>query len=437
MSSGSERSSIPAKGPVRTAKTTGKSTRADSLDPARGPLTEKDDLRVKTPRIVRIELSAKSLLPILAVVAGLWLVIHGLAALLVLVTALMLVGALHPFVHWVEERKVRRLLAICAVFGASLLFVAALVAVTVPALASQIQKFIENEPNIRQSLASYLDRSHFTAAIADTLRNTRTTEFLKSVSGTLLSFGTNVLEIGAYLVAAFFLAFYMMVDRDRLRGGLYAIVPRKHHLRLSRILLNLGNIVGGYIRGQLLTCVLMSVFIFVLLIACGVPNALALAVFGGFMDLLPYIGIFLTVTPVVLVAATQGTTTAVIVFVLMLVYEEVESRVLVPLVYGRSLRLPSSVVFFSLILGTALAGIIGALLALPMAATVLMLVEELRVDLPGKTVQPTDLIQREDDHRTEKEYARRSDHLSTEEAAAVAVQIASDRKETEDAAAGR
>ena len=131
----------------------------------------------------------------------------------------------------------------------------------------------------------------------------------------------------------------------------------------------------------------MGAFIFLVLLACGVPSALALAVFGGFMDLLPYIGIFLTVGPVVLAAATQGTTTAIVVFILMLAYEELESRVLVPLVYGRSLRLPSSVVFFSLILGTALAGIIGALLALPMAAAVLMLVEELRVELPGKNLR--------------------------------------------------
>ena len=384
---------------------------------------------------MRIELSAKSLLTILAIIGGLWLIIHSLPALLVLVTALMLVGALQPLVRWLETHKVRRLLAICVVFGGSLVFAAALVAITIPPLASQVQKFAENEPKIRQTLAGYFDRSQFTAAIADTLRNTRTTEMLKTFSGNLLAFGANVLEIGAYLVAAFFLAFYIMVDRDRLRGGLYAIVPRKHHIRLSRILLNLGTIVGGYIRGQVLTCVLMGAFILGLLLVCGVPNALPLAVFGGFMDLLPYIGAFLTIGPIVLVAATQGATTTVVVFALMLIYEEVESRVLVPWVYGQSLRLPSSVVFFSLILGTALAGIIGALLALPLAAAVLMLVEELRVELPGKPILATDRAQQRTDDRLEEEYVRRTVHLPTEEAAAVAVQISSDRKETEEAKA--
>jgi hypothetical protein len=121
------------------------------------------------------------------------------------------------------------------------------------------------------------------------------------------------------------------------------------------------------------------------------------------------------------------------VFALLLAYEEFESRVLVPLVYGRSLRLPSSVVFFSLIVGTALAGIVGALLALPLAAAVLMLVEELRVELPGETMQPADLEQLREDNRGEQEYERRAEHMPAQEAAAIAVEISGNRKKEEGA----
>jgi predicted PurR-regulated permease PerM len=390
---------------------------------------------VDTGPVVRIELSLKSMLTILAVGAGLWLLVHVLPALLVLVMALMLVGALHPLVKWLEARKVRRFFAVCVVFGGSALLVGSVMVLTLPSLIAQVRLMAEHEPKIRQTVVAYLDQSRFTTSMADGIRNTRSTELLKSASGTLFAMSTRVLEIAACLAGAVFLAFYMMIDRDRLRGALYAIVPRKHHIRLSRILLNLGTIVGGYIRGQALTCVLMGIFIFVLLLACGVPNALAFAVFGGVMDLLPYIGIFLTMTPVVIAAAVQSPTTAIIVFLLMLAYEELESRVLVPLVYGRSLRLPSSIVFFALILGTALAGIVGTLLALPLAAAVLMLVEELRVELPGETILPKDIAQHRVDVRTEQEYERRSESMTAEKAAAVAVEISVDRKEVEEAAA--
>jgi predicted PurR-regulated permease PerM len=173
------------------------------------------------------------------------------------------------------------------------------------------------------------------------------------------------------------------------------------------------------------------VFIFALLLVCRVPNALAIAVFGGVADVLPYIGAFLTMVPAVAAGYLVSPAVGLTVLILLFAYEEFESRVLVPLVYGRALRLPSSVVFFSLLVGAALGGIIGALLALPMAAAVLMLIEELRVELPGETIQPEDVEVRRKDQREEREYEHRTETAPAEEAAAVAVEITRERKEEE------
>jgi len=241
-----------------------------------------------------------------------------------------------------------------------------------------------------------------------------------------------VVESVAYGVGAIFLALYMMLDRDRLRGALFAVVPRTHHIRLSRIMLHLQVIVGGYIRGQAITSALMAAFIFILLTACGIPNALVFAVFGGLVDVLPYIGIFLTMGPVVAAALPFGAIITLVVFLLMLAYEEFESRVLVPVVYGRAMRLPSSVVLFSLITGATLFGIIGALLALPVAATILMLIDKLRVELPGETEQAGDTEMRNNDERNEREYERRTEGMPAEEASAIAVAMSGERKNTED-----
>jgi predicted PurR-regulated permease PerM len=195
--------------------------------------------------------------------------------------------------------------------------------------------------------------------------------------------------------------------------------------------MNLETIVGGYIRGQVITCALMAVFMFILLVACGVPNALAIAVFGGVADVLPYIGIFLTMVPAVVAALARGPAVTVIVLVLMLAYEEFESRVVVPVVYGRTLRIPSSIVLLSLIAGTTLLGIVGALIALPVAATILMLIEELRVELPGETELIDNAELRKRDDRGEQEYERRTEGMPAEQAAAIAVEISDDRRKEE------
>jgi putative heme transporter len=351
-----------------------------------------------------------------------------LPVLLVLIAALMLVGTLTPIVAWLESRKVNRNFAIGIVFGVASVLTGLLLFLVVPSLVVQFKTFVEHEPVIRGRLADYLAESKITAPLAEELRNLQYEKLLKSSNAMVFTVTSHAIAMVAYTAGAIFLALYMMVDRDRLRGGMFAVVPRKHHVRFSRVLLNLETIVGGYIRGLVITCSLMTTFILALLLICGVPNALAIAVFGGVAAVLPYIGAFLTMVPAVAAGYLVSPAIGLTVFILLFAYEEFESRVLVPLVYGRALRLPSSMVFFSLLVGAALGGIIGALLALPMAAAVMMLIDELRVELPGETIQPEDVEVRRKDQREEREYQVRTETAPAEEAAAVAVEIARDRK---------
>ena len=383
-------------------------------------------------RVIRVEIAPWTIISVTLVIAGLWIFMRLLPVVLVLVGALMIVGTLGPAVEWLEQRGVRRDAGIAIVFTVLFVSAALLFVLTIPELVSQVKDLIGMEPALREKLAVWFARFPLTANLADTMRNMHYDVLIKSSAASVLNFFTLVVEGVAYGVGAIFLALYMMLDRDRLRGALFAVVPRTHHIRLSRILVNLNTIVGGYIRGQAITCALMFVFMFVLLTACGIPNALVIAVFGGLADVLPYIGIFLTMAPAVAAALPFGAVITLVVFLLMLAYEEFESRVLVPVVYGRALRLPSSVVLFSLIAGATLFGIIGALLALPVAATILMLIDKLRVELPGETEQAGDTEIRKQDTRSEREYERRTEGMPAEEASAIAVEMSGVRKKAED-----
>jgi predicted PurR-regulated permease PerM len=232
-------------------------------------------------------------------------------------------------------------------------------------------------------------------------------------------------------LSSIFLAIYIMVDHDRLRGGLFSIVPRSHHIRLSRVLMNLQKIVGAYIRGQLITCTAIGFFILVLLTACGVHNAIAIAVFGAAADILPYLGVFLSVGVAGLSSIPQGTVVTCIVVSMMYLYMEFESRVLVPKIYSRILRLPSTVILVSLLVGGTLMGVVGILLAIPIAAAIMMLIEELRVQLPGEQELLADEILRKKDDKGEAEYQRWTEGMSAEQSSAIAVKISGDRVKEE------
>ena len=270
-----------------------------------------------------------------------------------------------------------------------------------------------------------------TNPLAEMLHKVHSGDLVKMVTSNAIEYSTRVVEIFAYILSSVFLALYIMIDRDRLRGGFFSVVPRSHHVRLSRIMLNLETIVGAYIRGQVITCALMGVFAYILLTACGVSNALPIAVFAGVADVLPYVGPLFSVGAAVAAAISHGPAVIIVVLVLMIAYEELESRLIIPRVYGRALRLPSSVILLSLLAGGVLYGITGALLALPVAAAARMLIEELRIELPGQQEQAADVEIRERDDRGEEEYERRAEGMPAEQAAAIAVEISSDRHKEE------
>ena len=154
-------------------------------------------------------------------------------------------------------------------------------------------------------------------------------------------------------------------------------------MRLARIVHNLEMIVGGYMRGQLITSVAIGAFTFLLLVICRVPNALPLALFAALADVIPVVGGVLAGGLAVLSALPKGLPLATVVLVSMLVYMEFETRILVPRIYGHVLRLSPTAVLLALLAGGTLLGVTGALLALPIAAGLQMILEELRVEMPG------------------------------------------------------
>ena len=385
-------------------------------------------LKENRPRVIRIEPSPGTIIALLLIIGGLWVLNRLLPVVLVLVAALIIVGTISPAVRWLEERPMRRGFGIAIVFTALVVVTVLIITLTIPSLITQVTNLLDQEPALRARLAHWMAGSHLTSPLADLLRNVQSGDLVRLAASNVYEYSSRAIAIFAYILSSVFLALYIMLDRDRLRGGLFLVVPRSHHIRLSRVMLNLETIVGGYIRGQVITCAFMSIFVFILLISCGVPNALAIAVFAGVADVLPYIGALLSVGAAVMASLSSGPVIIIVVLVLMLAYEEFESRVIIPRIYGRALRLPSSVILFSLLAGSVLSGIVGALLALPVAAAALMLIEELRVELPGQQEQTEDVEIRERDDRGEEEYERRAEGMPAEQAAAIAVEISTDRQ---------
>ena len=374
------------------------------------------------PRVLRIEVSLRTLLLAVCVLAGAWLLVTLTPVLISLLVALIFAGTLDPAVQWLERRGLRRVLALVVVFGAVALVVALLGVLIFPALARQVADFAADAPRMQTRVAEWLKSYRLLGSAADDVKDFDPRTLLGGEGASkLVSLSGGVIEFLGYLASSLVLALYLVADRERMRGTLYAVVPRSHHVRLAHILSRMELIVGGYMRGQLITSVAIFLFTFMLLSVLQVPGALALAAFAGLTDVIPYVGGLLATAPATLASFSVSTWAGVVVLVVLAAYQEFESRVLVPAVYGRILRLPSVVVLLALLVGGRLLGIIGALLALPVAAMLRMLIEEMRVELPGET---TDTALKEHDERAQREYEAKTEGVPAEAAAEVAGQIA-------------
>lgn len=373
-------------------------------------------------QLVRHEVSLRSVLQVVAVIGVLWLVFRLQTVLLVLLVSFILAGTLAPLVEALERKRIPRHFGILGIFLGVLGFAALLGFITIPSLVHQVQLLLADAPGIQGRLVQQLSHTRATAPLAAHLRGTNTLAMTGWVAQQIVAYSSQALTITACFVTTVVLALYMVADRNRVRGFVYSLAPRRYHLRMARIALNLETIVGGYMRGQLITSLAMGVFTFALLTACRVPHALPLAVLAGLTDTIPMIGGLFALIPSLLAAIGRGTAVVVIVLVSMVLYQEIESRIIVPRIYGRVLRLSPAAVIIALFIGGELQGMLGVLLALPVAAGLNMILSELRVVLPGDDTDDTRL--RERDALAEKLFAERSAGAGPEEAAAVATELA-------------
>ena len=381
-------------------------------------------------RTLRVELNLRTMALAGGSVAAIFLFIRLLPVALVVVVSMMIVGALNPLVQRLERRGMRRGHAIFTVFTGLFLAVAGFAALTVPRFVSEASAIAKRLPQTQSRLAETLSGSQWGAPLAESLRRTQSTEWISKIEHLGLHYSSRVAEIVAYTATSFFLALYLIIDRDRMRGAAFSVIPRVHHVRASRILLNLEEIVGGYMRGQLITSALMAIFTFVVLCIARVENALVWAAIAGVADVLPYVGALLACGPAFLASLPRGTGVAFGVLFALAAYQEIESRFIVPRIYGKVLRLPAATVMVSLLVGGELLGVLGALLALPIAAGLRMIIEELRVDLPGEDVRRSVQIRQDLEEEAERrEFAERAAGTPATEAAAIAIEIAEARRD--------
>jgi predicted PurR-regulated permease PerM len=324
------------------------------------------------PRTILIVLGI--LLATLALLALVYLAWHIITWILI---AVFLALALNPAVEFFEHRGLRRGYATGIVFLLALVAIIGLGFLLVPPLVRQVREFVDAVPDIVDDLTAGRGPFGFLQSDYHVVDRVREAVDKNGAGGVLgltgagLAIARGVVTAIAGAVAIAFLTFFMLLDGRGLVERFYAFLPERTRPRWQRIGSEIYRTVGGYVTGNVLISIIAGIASAVVLFALGSKYAIALAVVVAVLDLIPLAGATLAALLVSTVVFVElGWVKGVIIIVFFLVYQQLENHILQPVIYGRTVQLSPLVVLVAVLIGAELAGILGALAAIPVAGIV-------------------------------------------------------------------
>jgi predicted PurR-regulated permease PerM len=308
-----------------------------------------------------------------------------------LVIALFLAAVLNPAVNWLERRfrLINRPLAIVVTYVGVLVALLLVVGIFLPVLVDQINgfiKFVSTAANAPEGPTQYikgLAKDNGLGGFVQRL-DVQIEDIRKQLGGVLQnllsSSGQVVISVAgviAALATVLTLTFFLLLGSERYVNAGVGLFPERHQPLVRRILGQAAGAISGYITGNLSISVICGVTTFVVLLILGMPYAAPLALLVAVLDLIPLVGATLGGAILVVVGLFVEPWKAVVLLVYIVVYQQAEGNLLQPIVYSRAVQLKGLVIFIALLVGGQLLGIPGALLAIPVAEIIRILVTEL------------------------------------------------------------
>ena len=310
-----------------------------------------------------------------------------------IVVAIFFAVALNPAVNALRRRRVPRLTAILLVFLALVIALLIIATLALPPLIAQVQD-IANVLRQPGGLSHEVQKLAQPVGLGDLVQTLRPQidALPGQLSGAIGSFTTvtvSALNTVAAVVTIVVLIFFFLNDGAFLVNAGLNLLPESQRPRLRRLLDGSADAVSGYVTGNVAISLIAGAGAFVGMTILGVPYALALAVLLAIFDLIPMVGAQLGAIPPILAAFAISPIKALILLIYIIVYQQIETNVLNPLFYGRSVHLPALAVFLAVLIGGTLMGILGALIAIPVAEILRLVIGEVLAGRRPSTAPPS------------------------------------------------
>jgi predicted PurR-regulated permease PerM len=339
-------------------------------------------------RITRLAtgIAVRAAVVVLLVLLAAWWLYLVREVLVVAFLALIIAAAIHAPVAALEARGLRRVFAVLVVYLVLFAVIGVLLALLIPPLVTQARAFAADLPNIIGRLSDDVN------AILAQLGLSSEGNFIDSILGQLGSLGGLLARIPGVavgflstLLLVTFLSALMTLERDHARTWSMRFVASHDRPAWDSLIRKAGARLGAYVRGQLLIMLVTGVGSYVGLTLIGVPFALPLGIFAFLTEAIPIAGPIIAGVVMIVVALTESPGAALLTLVLVIIIQQAESLVLVPVIQGRLISISPVVALLAVLAGSAIGDIPGAILAIPLVAIAMLVIDD--VILPWRRMQ--------------------------------------------------
>jgi predicted PurR-regulated permease PerM len=333
-----------------------------------------------------VRVSSRTVILTLVVLTGVWLTLLLYRVFVLLFVAILLAVAISSAVDRLERWRIPRMVSILAMYVLIVLFLVGMGFVLVPLVSQQISLLSQQLPNlVRQPL---LRGNQFIAErFPDLAPNLPTGELAQQVAqyvgslvsdvgGAAISVGRAMVGFVVNLIVVLVLAFFLISRRGVASSFINRVAPPRYRERLIGVTNVIGRRLGRWVRAQIVIATFYAICFGFGLQVLGVPYAIALGVIGGILELVPYVGGFMATILTMIVAFTKEPSLALWVLTLHLIVGNIEVHMIAPKVMGRAVETHPVIAIMALFCGIELLGIIGGLIAIPLAVVGQALVEE-------------------------------------------------------------
>lgn len=331
----------------------------------------------------QIDISTASIFRAILVVLAFVLLYLLSDVVVILLFSIVIASAVSPFVTWFQKMGVPRIISVLALYLMVLAAVVVLSSLVLPSVLSELSNMSAYIPKLTNQLTTSLDTVQKGAPkyfdFVSEVQN-----IVETLSGYLQQFSQSAfnLAIGAFgglfsFVAIIVISFYLSVMKNGIQNFLAAIVPERYEEYIIDLWRRVEIKVGLWLQGQMLLALIVGLLVFVGLTLLKVKFALVFAIMAMVLEIIPIAGPVLAAIPAILMAYIQSPSLGLWVFIMWVVIQQTENHLLVPLVLGKTTGLHPVVVILAILIGAQLAGIVGALLGVPVATIIVELLDDM------------------------------------------------------------